>query len=421
MTPLPLAPGALSVQAVQRRTMAVLVVSQVIGTIGVGIGPSIGILLAEEATGSEALAGLARTATTLGAALVGVPLGMLAARRGRRVALATGWWAAALGAGLLVIAAQWSSIVPLFAGLLLIGVGSAVSLQARFTATDLAEPRHRARSLALVVWVGTAGAVLGPNLGVPGEAVGPILGLTTFAAAFLIAAVGLAAAGLVVFLLLRPDPLLLLTGGSAARASTPLPWRTRLRQAAAEVATSPSARLAVAAILTAQVVMVAVMTMTPVHIHHNGGTLTLVGITISLHVLGMYALAPVVGVVADRAGPRATIGAGIGVLAVSLGVAIGWSESPAGVIASLILLGVGWSFVNVSGSALFSAVVPAERRAASQGGVDALSNLLGALAAFGSGPLMAATSFSALAGAAVLALVPLTILTALRPRDGSSG
>ncbi|RGC65267.1 hypothetical protein C5N14_29475 [Micromonospora sp. MW-13] len=131
-----LRPTQPAVDAVQRRTMTVLVIAQIIGTVGVGVAPSIGVLLAGAVTDSEAWAGLARTGSTLGAALVGLPLGNLAARRGRRVALATGWWTAAAGGLLLVAAAQWSMIVPLFAGLLLIGVGLAVSLQSRFAATD---------------------------------------------------------------------------------------------------------------------------------------------------------------------------------------------------------------------------------------------------------------------------------------------
>jgi MFS family permease len=151
--------------ALQRRTMIVLAITQVVGTVGVGIAPSIGVLLAGEVTQNEAWAGLARTASTLGAALIGLPLGSLAARRGRRVALASGWWLAAFGAALLVASAQWSEPITLFAGLLAIGAGSAASLQSRFAATDLADPRHRGRSLALIVWVGTIGSVLGPNLG----------------------------------------------------------------------------------------------------------------------------------------------------------------------------------------------------------------------------------------------------------------
>lgn len=195
---------------IQRRTLRTLILMQVIGTIGIGVAPSIGVLLAGEVTQNEAWAGLARTASTLGAALLGLPLGNLAARYGRRVALASGWWTAAAGGALLVVAAQGGLVIPLFIGLLLIGAGSAVSLQARFAATDLAPPAQRARALSMVVWVGMLGSVLGPNLGIPGQWIGDRIGLNVYAASFLIAAVALAAAGLVVVVRLRPDPLLLL-------------------------------------------------------------------------------------------------------------------------------------------------------------------------------------------------------------------
>ncbi len=409
--------------------MIVLVISQIVGTVGVGVAPSIGVLLAGEVTQNEAWAGLARTASTLGAALLGLPLGNLAARRGRRFALATGWWLAAVGAAILVPAAQWNLVAPLFVGLLLIGSGSAVSLQSRFAATDLAEPRHKARSLALIVWVGTIGSVLGPNLGAPGAIIGDATGLTIYASAFLIAAVCLALAGLIVFMVLRPDPLLLL--GAETRAATgtaagvAADSETRVRTAPkrrgsrfapifAEIRTNPPARTAVIAILTAQIVMVSIMTMTPVHMVHQGGSVNLVGITISLHILGMYALAPLVGWITDRAGHRLAIWAGIGIFLVSLVFGAVWPDDTGWIIASLILLGVGWSFVNVAGSALFASTVSAEVRASSQGGVDALANLCGATAAFLAGPLLAVSSFAALSVLAMIVLIPLALFV-IRP------
>ncbi|MEU5950398.1 MFS transporter [Micromonospora sp. NPDC047465] len=395
--------------------MTVLVIAQIIGTVGVGVAPSIGVLLAGEVTDSEAWAGLARTASTLGAALLGLPLGNLAARRGRRVALSGGWWMAAAGAALLVAAAQGSMVVPLFVGLLLIGAGSAVSLQSRFAATDLAEPRHKARSLALVVWVGTLGSVLGPNLGVPGELVGAATGLTIFASAFLIAAICLALAGLVVFVWLRPDPLLLLEQSAQTPRSAPAGKHPgRIRQVLVELRTNRRARVAMIAILTAQVVMVSIMTMTPVHVAHQGGSISIIGITISLHIAGMYGLSPLVGLIADRRGHRFTISTGIVIFLASLVIGAAKPDDTAWIIVSLILLGVGWSFVNVAGSALFSTAVPTQTRAASQGGVDALSNLCGATAAFAAGPLLTLTSFSALSILAIITLIPLTVLMATR-------
>ncbi|WP_342023014.1 MFS transporter [Arthrobacter citreus] len=409
---------------VQRRTMRVLVIMQIIGTVGVGVAPSIGVLLAGEVTQNEAWAGLARTASTLGAALLGLPLGNLAARRGRRVALASGWWTAAAGAAILVAAAQWSLVVPLFIGLLLIGAGSAVSLQARFAATDLAEPHHKGRSLALVVWVGTIGSVLGPNLGVPGEILHRATGLSVFAGAFLVAAVCLGLAGVVVFLRLRPDPLLIL---QATTASTPAlspmepggKKRAPVHRILAELRTNPPARFAMIAILSAQVVMVSIMTMTPVHIAHQGGSISIIGITISLHIAGMYALAPLVGFIVDRYGHRPSIGAGLLIFLASASIGASRPSDTGWIMVSLFLLGVGWSFINLAGSALFSRVVSAETRASSQGGVDALANLCGAVAAFAAGPLLAASSFPVLSVLATAVLLPLAVLTVragLRPR-----
>lgn len=405
---------------IQRRTLRTLILMQVIGTIGVGVAPSIGVLLAGEVTQNEAWAGLARTASTLGAALLGLPLGNLAARYGRRVALATGWWTAAAGGALLVVAAQASLVIPLFVGLLLIGAGSAVSLQARFAATDLAAPAQRARALSMVVWVGMLGSVLGPNLGIPGQWIGDRIGLNVYAASFLIAAVALAAAGLVVVVRLRPDPLLLLEADApdpwavaAARGVGPRTGRTRTgrtRLMLAELRTNASARFAVVALLTAQIVMVSVMTMTPVHLAGHGDSIAVIGLTISLHVVGMFALAPLVGLLADRRGVRCTIVVGILVLLVSLLIGILRPDATGWVIASLILLGLGWSFVNVSASALFSTVVPPAVRASAQGGVDALANLCGATAAFLAGPLLVATSFATLSALAIVVLLPLTVM-----------
>ncbi|MGP0225264.1 MFS transporter [Paenarthrobacter sp. NCHU4564] len=397
---------------VQRRTMLVLVIVQIIGTVGVGVAPSIGILLAGEVTDNEAWAGLARTASTLGAALLGLPLGNLAARKGRRSALATGWWTAAGGGALLVAAAQWSLIIPLFVGLLLIGAGSAVSLQARFAAADLASPHQKARALALVVWVGTLGSVLGPNLGVPGEAISQATGLTVFASAFLIAAACLGLAGTIVFVWLRPDPLVF----NKDRTPTPRPVSAakkpgRFRGVVTELRSNAESRFAVIAVLTAQVVMVSIMTMTPVHLAHHGGSVTVIGITISLHIAGMYALAPGVGFIADRYGHKVSVGIGICIFAAALATGGLKPDSTAWMMLSLILLGVGWSFVNVAGSALFSKAVSNQNRASSQGGIDALSNLLGAAAAFAAGPLLTVTSFSTLTIFATAALIPLTLLT----------
>lgn len=397
----------------QRRTLTVLVIMQIVGTVGVGVAPSIGILLAGEITENEAWAGLARTASTLGAAVMGIPLGTLAARHGRRFALASGWWIAAAGSALLVLAAQESLVGPLFVGLFLMGAGVAVSLQARFAATDLAEPHRHGRSLALIVWVGTIGSVLGPNLAVPGRLITAATGLSLYASAFLIAAVCMAVAGAVVVALLRPDPLREAQGDAAVTVAGRR-GRGAIARMFAELRINPGARYAVLAIVSAQIVMVSIMTMTPVHLTQQGGSVELVGLTISLHIVGMYAFSPIVGQLIDRLGHRATITIGLLVFLASLVIGALWPEDTGWIIASLILLGLGWSFVNVSGSALFSSVVSDDTRATAQGGVDALSNLCGATAAFAAGPLLVASSFPVLSVLAIAILVPLAVLVLVR-------
>jgi MFS family permease len=240
-------------------------------------------------------------------------------------------------------------------------------------------------------------------------------GLTVFASAYLIAAICLALAGLIVVIWPRPDPLLLLERDAhVSIGASPGKQQGRIRQVVGELRGNRLARVAMIALLTAQVVMAGIMTITPVHIAHQGGSITIIGITISLHVAGMYALAPLVGLIADRFGYRITISGGIAIFLASLVIGAARADDTGWIVVSLILLGVGWSFVNVAGSALFSAVVPPAARAASQGGVDALSNLGGATAALVAGPLLFISSFSFLSILAIVALIPLTLLMATR-------
>ncbi|WP_253780789.1 MFS transporter, partial [Goodfellowiella coeruleoviolacea] len=196
------------VVGIQRRIVRALASAQIIGTVGLGVIPSVGVLLAGQITESEVWAGLALAGSTVGAAVAGVPLALLAASRGRNRALSTGWLIAAVGALLLVGAAQWDSVAILVAGLVLTGVGTAAQFQARFAATDLASRTHRGRALAIVVWVGSIGSMLGPNLGTPGAGLAGSLGLAPLGGAFVVAAVALAVASVLTALLLRPDPLL---------------------------------------------------------------------------------------------------------------------------------------------------------------------------------------------------------------------
>lgn len=398
----------------RRRAVPVLVGSQVLGGVGVASGIAVGGLLAEQVSGSTALSGLAQTATVLGAAGLAVPMARLAAARGRRPALATGYLLGLLGAGLVLLAAVLGSFVLLVTGLLLFGGATASGLQARYAATDAATPETRGRSLSIVVWATTIGAVAGPNLSGLGGRAGAALGLTPLAGPFLISAVSFTAGAVVVGLLLRPDPLVV------AGPSAPEGPRPSVRAVLQVVLAVPSARLGLVAVATAHAVMVGVMVMTPVHLGHGGASLQVVGLVISVHIAGMYAASPVMGWLADRAGRVATIGLGVGLLAASLlvGGGLAPASSAGWVTVSMLLLGLGWSASLVAGSTLLSESVPAEVRTPVQGTSDLVMGLAGASAGALSGPVLSAGGYPSVAVAAAVLLVPLTVLLA-RGRRGA--
>ena len=400
----------------QRRVLSVLVVGQILGGIGMGATLSLGALLAAELSGSAAWSGMAATMSTLGAAAAAVPLARLAEASGRRVSLSTGALIAALGAVTAVGSAVAGFFPALLVGLVLLGSGSAVSLQARFAAADLAEPQTRGRDLSVVLWSTTIGAVLGPNLFGPGEVVGAALGLPPLTGAFVFSLTAQMAAAAVYLTGLRPDPLLaarrLRNTGNDGEA--PPPRRSGL----AILRTNPAARYAVAVIALSHAVMVALMWMTPVHLTSHGASITLVGFTISLHIAGMYALSPVFGWLSDRIGRRSVVLLGQGFLLAALMVAGLAAQSAVAVTVSLVLLGLGWSASVVSASALVSEAVAVPERPAIQGVSDLGMNAAGALGGASAGLILAAAGYSGLGYSAVLlvaVVIAWTMLQGLRP------
>ncbi|HSU48663.1 MAG TPA: MFS transporter [Arthrobacter sp.] len=436
------------VRQVQRRTLMLLSAAQVFGGIGTGATVSIGSILAVELSGSNAWAGAVATVMTLGAAASALPLASLAERRGRRAGQVAGLSAALAGAVLMVLAVVSGLFVLLVVGAAGIGVGTAASLQARFAAVDLAVAEHRGRALSTVVWAVTVGAVAGPNLIQPGTAVGTALGLPPVAGPFVISGAGLLIATVLLFIGLRPDPLLLArrlaaasnaapdairdAGPPAAVApspagATPSPAGGSLVRGLRAIRSSRTALLAVTGVVAAHAVMVGVMSMTPLHLQHlvegpgshaghvaEGDVLVIIGFTISLHIAGMFALSPVMGWLTDRAGRMETIMIGFTVLIAAVAVAGFGQSSTAAVAAGLVLLGMGWSAATISGSTLLAESVEEEARVAVQGVSDMLMGAAGAVGGAVSGLVLGFTGYLGLnllggtIGAAVLAAAIVT-------------
>ncbi|MGI5163587.1 MFS transporter [Spirillospora sp. CA-253888] len=398
----------------QRRVLAVLTATQVLGGIGVATGVAISTLAAATLSDSEAIGGLAQTSAVAGAGVLAVPMARAAARRGRRAALTLAYGAGTLGAAIAAIATAAEMWPLLLAGLFLFGGASAGGLAARYAATDLSRPGRSARDLSVVVWATTIGSVAGPNLARPADELGRSLGLAAWSGPYTLAAVTFGLSALGVLALLRPDPLRLAAekAATAVRATakgaggSPV---TAGRGGWAALRASPRARLAIASIVVAHVVMVSVMTMTPVHLNHGHASLTIVGVVISLHIAGMYALSPLPGWLADRFGRIPVLLVGMALLAAAGALAaVSAPHEVTRLTVALVLLGLGWSFGLVGGSALLTESVPVADRPAVQGLSDLLMNGAAALGGLMAGAIVTALSYGALATVAVVLVLPMT-------------
>jgi MFS family permease len=429
-----------------RRNLVVLVFSNLLAGVGVASGAAVGALLAER-LGGTSMAGLAQAVGVLAAAVASIPLATLAQLRGRRWALSLGYALSTAGAVLIVTAAVLGQLVVLLVGLMLYGVANATNLQSRYAAADNAGSGTRARTMSIVLWSTTVGSVVGPNLAAPGAVVGSGFGVPDLGGPYLFSIVAYLLAGLLLAALYR-DPAGSVagrvTGGGTAvgqgrghddGAKRAEPKRTGAFTALRWAWAHPRARFAVVTTAVAHSVMIMVMVMTPVHMQHGGMSLQLVGIVISLHVLGMFALSPVFGWLADRFGAlRVAVG---GMVLQGAAVALGFTAAAmtpdvgahAGhdvtgqtvntevlTAAALVLLGLGWSACVIASSAVLASVAEPQVKLPLQGATDALMNYFGAGSAALAGPLLAWGGFEAVntAGAILLAPAVVTVILAAR-------
>lgn len=299
------------------------------------------------------------------------------------------------GAGLAFVAALTEVYPLLLIGMAALGVGNAANLSTRYAAADLATERNRARAIGLLVWAASFGSVLGPilGLGLMGN-VAEWLGLPELAGPYLVGLLLLPVAVVWVQRKLRPDPLEAAGGLTATEASdrssnTLTALREQLAAAArplGQIFRHPSARLAVIAMLVGQAVMVGIMTATPLHMDDGEHGFQIIGFVISVHIVGMYFFAPLIGWLVDKVGPRPLIA--VGGVTIFVGAELS-SHTPAedslGVFLGLFLVGLGWSFGLISGSSLLTASFPADQRVVIQGTSDLVMSSAGAAAALSAG------------------------------------
>lgn len=392
--------------ALQRRTLRVVVASQVLGGAGLAAGITVGSLLAAELLGGDGAAGLPIALITLGSGLAAYLIGRLTQRHGRRAGLGAGFLVGGLGAVGVVVGAVTGQAWLLLAAMVPYGAGTASNLQARYAGTDLALPAERGTAVSTALVATTAGAVAGPNLIGPLGDLADVLGLPTLTGPFLLSGVAYTAAGLVLVVLLRPDPFMV---------AAELARRSPSTGPAAEVPAGARAGLVVGAtvMVLTQVAMVAIMTMTPVHMRSHDHGLSAVGLVIGLHVAAMFLPSLVTGPLVDRVGrvPMA-ISAGVILLLAGLTAAVAPGDSLLLLVVALVLLGLGWNVGLIAGTTLVVDATHAGNRGRVQGSLDVLVALGGAGGAAASGVVVAGSSYASLAlagGVLSLLLVPVVL------------
>lgn len=393
-----------------KRTLLIVILSQIFGGAGLAAGVTVGALLAQEMLGTESFAGVPAALFTLGSAVAALLVGHLSQRYGRRSGLAAGFMTGGFGAIGVILAAVHHSIEFLLVSLFIYGAGSATNLQARYAGTDLAKPTQRASAVSIAMVSTTLGAVAGPNLvNVMGQFASS-LGIPVLAGPFILAAAAYIIAGLVFWGLLRPDPLVVarliterqIDGSNTSTMQTNLP-----------TINNRGIIVGATVMILTQIVMIAIMTMTPIHMKHHGHGLGEIGLVIGIHIGSMYLPSLVTGMLVDKVGRIAmSFVSGGTLLAAGMVAAVAPADSMWGLILALALLGLGWNFGLISGTALIVDSSDLASRAKTQGIIDVLIALAGASGGALSGMVVAHSSYTALSlagGFLSLLLIPIGI------------
>lgn len=389
-----------------KRTLLIIVISQIFGGAGLAAGITVGALLAEDMLGTNAFAGVPVALFTLGSAGAALMIGRLSNRYGRRIGLSMGFIAGGIGAIGVVLAALSNSIFVLFFSLLIYGAGTATNLQARYAGTDLATDKQRARAISIAMVSTTFGAVAGPNLVDVMGSFAKSIGVPELAGPFILAAAAYLFAGFILFLFLRPDPYLVALAINAKRESAGrVPSVSELTNKRGITAGS-------IVMIISHVVMVAIMTMTPVYMGSHGHSLRAIGLVIGIHIGAMYLPSLFTGVLVDKVGrPVMAIASAVTLLISGIIAAVAPGESLFLITLALALLGLGWNFGLISGTAILVDATNPRTRAKTQGTADVFIALAGSAAGILSGVVVAGTSFGALSiGSGILVLLFIPVL-----------
>lgn len=382
------------INEIQKRTLRVLIVGQIAGSAALSAAVTVGAFVIQDMLGQKTpWGGIASATVTIGTAFMAQMLSRLMLRQGRRRGLMLGYSLALIGGVIAGFGVEQQSLAIFLCGLFLFGNGQSANLLSRYAATDLAKAENRGAAMSKILFASTFGAVFGPILIKPAEHLGQTLfGWNLYTGPWVFSGLFFITSFINAALRLKPDPLVV-SGGIALRKSVDNDVAQDERLSVLRfLSSSPKTRLAFYAMVISHVTMVAVMTMTPVHLRQHGHE-TVSAYIISLHIAGMYAFSPLVGRFSDRHGRLNTLLVGCLILMLSTIMSASAGSNPAVFFPSLWLLGVGWSFGLIGSSSLLVDSVPIGYRVKVQGSADVAMSLFGGAAGFSSGFIRKAWGF----------------------------
>lgn len=382
----------------------VLFLSQSLSSAGFIAAFTVNALVGVDLTGQAAMAGVPGAVYVLGQACGAMIWGTSVGRIGWRRGLGLGQILGVLGSAVAASAVVGRSFPLFLFGLVLVGLSrSAVDL-GRFAAAEVQLPAMRGRAISRVVLGSTVGAVFGPLLVGPTGRLATRFGLSELAGPYGVGVGVLAVAAVLILMELKPDPR---DVGQELARMHPESIVRRTARPLKEIVRQPGVIVAMVTMVFAQMVMMVPMSITSVHMKAHHHALGAVSVVISAHTLGMYAFSTLSGWMTDRLGRGPVIVAGSLVMILSCLMAAP-SVSFLPLTAALFLLGLGWNFAYVSGSALLADQLSPDERAKTQGLNDLLLNSSSALSQIGSGVVFAFGGFATMGlAAAALAIAPL--------------
>ncbi len=388
-----------------RKITWVLFTNQSLASAGFIAASTLNSIIGTKLGGSASFAGVPSAVYLLGAAFAASAWGYLMDRIGRRNGIVAGLAIGVIGNGLVLFAIQTSSLFLFLIGMVLMGITNAAVVLGRFAAAEVNPPEKRGAAISNVVLGGTFGAIVGPLLVGPMGGFVKTLGMDELAGAYLATLVLFVIASVVVFAGLRPDPRDL--GKQVAAEHPDSALSTGEARPIFEILRQPAALVAVSAMVLGQVVMVALMVITSLHMRNHHHNLANISAVISSHTFGMYAFSILSGRLSDKWGRVPVILTGAVTLLLSC-IAAPLSPNVIPLAVALFLLGLGWNFCFVGGSTLLADQLSPLERSRTQGTNDLLVGLASATGSLGSGIVFAMSSYTVIAiVAGVLSLIPL--------------